>query len=247
MQMTGSMCLPRQQNAGVITHEPDFSMKRRVRIDLHVHSNASFDCSVGPEAVARRCERLGLGPIFLTDHDTLDGALRLKQLTGSSVVTGQEVTTNEGEVIGLFVQECIEPQLTALETVRQIKSQGGLVYLPHPLDPTRHSLSAEAIDSISGHLDIVEICNGRASPAVNRHAEELCHSLGAAAGGGSDAHSLDRVGTVYVQIEEFRDADDFLTKLMDARIVCRPNGLRLRLEAGIVRLTRGRPVAPAIR
>src|SRR5207245_8233287 len=73
-----------------------------VRIDMHVHSSASFDCDVPPHVMARRLQSYGMTPVFLTDHDTLTGVLEL--WNGGSVVAGQEVTTTQGELIGLFLK-----------------------------------------------------------------------------------------------------------------------------------------------
>src|SRR5438874_12955993 len=72
-----------------------------VRIDLHLHSAASFDCRVPPLEVGRRCRQLGLSPVVLTDHDTIDGARSLRE-AGEPVVIGQEILTTEGQLVGLL-------------------------------------------------------------------------------------------------------------------------------------------------
>src|SRR5437588_11665236 len=74
-----------------------------VRFDLHMHSSASFDCRVPASEVARRCRQLGLSPIFLTDHDVIDGARSLIE-AGESAILGEEILTTEGELIGLFLK-----------------------------------------------------------------------------------------------------------------------------------------------
>lgn len=201
------------------------------RIDLHAHSAASFDCTVEPHLVARQCQTLGLEPVFLTDHDTVAGAEALRLESGRAVVTGQEITTSEGELIGLFLRRPVAAGATPTETALRIREQGGLVYLPHPLDPTRASLPAEAIDRLGGHIDVVEVFNGRSPAEANETAADLCRYLGAVAGAGSDAHSLEELGGVCVEIEEFDGPRDFLHKLERARIVRKPGRARLRVEA----------------
>src|SRR5579859_2989556 len=114
--------------------------ERLVRVDLHVHSSASWDCDVPPVQVARRCRSLGLGPVFLTDHDTVAGALELRRAGPAGAIAGQEVTTAEGDLIGLFLERPIAPGLSPEEAARRIKAQGGLVYLQHPYDRRRRSL-----------------------------------------------------------------------------------------------------------
>lgn len=192
------------------------------RVDLHVHTSASFDCRVEPERVAARCQKLGLGPVFVTDHNTIEGALRI------GCVAGEEVMTQQGELIGLFLSEAVPPGLTAAEAVARIKAQGGLVYLEHPCDRYRRHLSEEAIESLRGEIDIVEVWNGRSDHGINPQAEQLRVLLGAAAGAGSDAHQLADIGSVYVEMEDFEGAQDFLAKLRRGKIHRR--GLRDKLR-----------------
>lgn len=200
-----------------------------IRVDLHVHSSASFDCGVEPEQVAAACRRLGLAPVFLTDHDSIEGALRLRAC--ERVVVGEEVLTSGGELIGLFLRERIPAGLSPKETAARIKHQGGLVYLEHPYDPTRRHLSEEAIEDLADLIDIVEVFNGRSDGKANRRAEELCGILGAAPGAGSDAHSTADLGSVYVEMQDFEGASDFLAKLRDAKIVVGRSKLLLTAQA----------------
>lgn len=188
-----------------------------MKVDLHLHSSASFDCQVPPELVAERCRRVGLSPIFLTDHETIEGALSLRD-GGRRAVIGQEVLTTEGELIGLFLRQRISTGLTPEEAVARIKEQGGLVMIEHPYDRRRRALTEVAIDQLRDRIDIVEVVNGRALPEHNRKAAELRGILGVPAGAGSDAHTVAEIGSVYLEMEDFEDAQDFLTKLTSATI-----------------------------
>ena len=204
------------------------------RVDLHVHSSASFDCQTPPAAVAQRCRSLGLDPVVLTDHDTIDGALALQQ-KGIAVIAGQEITTTDGELIGLFLNQAIPAGLTAEEAAAAIKAQGGLVYLEHPYDSRRRRLKEEAIEKIADSIDVVEVWNGRARAADNKRAADLRAALGAAPGAGSDAHRPEDIGRAYVELAPFNDAQEFLANLRKARIVVEPNRLLLRARALIGR------------
>lgn len=210
-----------------------------VRIDLHVHSGASFDCEVPPEQMARRAASLGLAPIFLTDHNTIDGALSLRREGVSGVVIGQEISTRDGELIGLFLNAPIDIGTAAPHAAHEIKAQGGLVYLPHPLDFSRAGLTAEAIDAIIDHVDIVEVVNGRATAEANRDAVDLCRHLGAVPGAGSDAHSLEELGRVWLELEAFDGPQDFLGKLERARIRTKPHRVSLRKAVNVRSLIEG--------
>lgn len=210
-----------------------------VRVDLHVHSSASFDCGVDPHLIARRSQKLGLGPLCLTDHNTISAASAVQRSSpAGTIIVGEEILTTEGEIIGLFLQQAIAPGLTVHKTVCEIKSQGGIVYLPHPLDASRPSLSASAIDRVVEDLDVIEVFNCRSSADSNRAAQELCRNLGAVPASGSDAHSLKEIGGTFVEMDPFADAADFLTKLDSAAILTRPHRARLRIEATVQRLSK---------
>src|SRR5205823_3852196 len=112
----------------IVTNVAGGARAPRVRVDLHLHSAASFDCRVPPLEVARRCRQVGLSPIFLTDHEGIGGAQSLLE-AGHAAITGQEILTIEGELIGLFLQAAVPSRLSPEATVAAIKKQGGLVYL----------------------------------------------------------------------------------------------------------------------
>lgn len=188
--------------------------------------------------MAAQCRRLGLSPIFLTDHDSIAGAIRLRGIGQSRVVVGEEVMTTQGELIGLFLERAVEPGLMPREAAAEIKSQGGLVYLEHPYDPFRRHLSEDAIEDLAHLIDIVEVYNGRSDAQANRRAEDLCGILGAAPGAGSDAHAKSGLGSVYVEMEDFAGAEDFLVKLRGGRIVKGRAKLLLMVEAKVKHKTR---------
>ena len=197
-----------------------------VWVDMHLHSSASFDCQVAPLEVARRCGQLGLSPVFLTDHDTVDGARSLVE-AGKPAIVGEEIVTSEGELIGLFLNDPVPPRLSPEETVAAIKEQGGLVYLEHPYDSRRRNLRENAIERIANQIDIVEVVNGRSKPEANQRAAELRDTLGVPLGAGSDAHTLREIGSVYVEMEAFDGAQDFLAKLRNGKVVTRGSPWRL--------------------
>jgi predicted metal-dependent phosphoesterase TrpH len=178
---------------------------------------------------------MGLDPIFVTDHDTIEGALRIRQDQPRRVVVGQEIATTEGELIGLFLERPIPARLAPEAAVAEIRAQGGLVYLEHPYDPFRQHLSEETIERLAPAIDIVEVFNGRSPQEANRKAADLCTMLEAAPGAGSDAHTLGEIGSVYIEMEDFGGAQDFRDKLSEARIVVGPNRLKLWVQARLRR------------
>jgi predicted metal-dependent phosphoesterase TrpH len=179
-----------------------------------------------------------LSPVFLTDHETIEGAVHLWRDDPWGVVVGQEVMTSEGELIGLFLERRVASRLPPEEAVNQIKAQGGLVYLQHPYDRFRRALSEAAIERIADRVDIVEVHNGRSDAEANEKAQELCAIIGAVAGAGSDAHTLEEIASMYVEMEEFEDAQDFLKKLQQATIIRNPSRWRMHARARLTPLLR---------
>ena len=193
------------------------------RIDLHLHTSGSFDCHSEPEAVFRRCLRLGLEPVFVTDHDSIEEALRLRSSHPGQVIVGQEVTTETGEVIGLYLEEPIPAGLSADEAVERIKGQGGLVYLEHPFDSLRRPLDARSIQDLVGSFDIVEVHNSRSSDDANLKAAGLRRTLGVPGGAGSDAHHIGEIGSVYVELPDFGSPSELIRSLEVGRVISSPN------------------------
>ena len=100
---------------------------QRIRIDLHVHTCYSKDSLLSPEDVIAAAARRGLGAVAILDHNTIEGALALRDIAPFPVIVGEEIFTTEGEVAGLFLQEVIPPGLTPVQTAERIQQQGGLV------------------------------------------------------------------------------------------------------------------------
>lgn len=194
------------------------------RLDLHLHTEYSFDSDTDIEAVEAHCLSRGLTGLAVTDHDTIQGALRLRDRARLiRVIVGEEITTRDGDVVGLFLKEAIKPRMSALDTMQAIHAQGGVVYVPHPFDKKRARASGGAsLTEIITHIDIIETYNGKVgSDHYNDLAAQFAqrhHKLG---GGGSDAHSLRDIGSVYNELELPADftARQFLGGMSGAKIV----------------------------
>lgn len=176
-----------------------------MKVDLHMHTNHSPDSEMSPESLVSRCSQVGLDCIAVTDHNTVDGAFKVKQLASFRVIIGEEIRSSEGEITGLFLQDSIPKGLTPVETVRRIKEQGGLVSLPHPFDRFRRGVITPAgIADIITHVDIVEVFNSRNNlQADNRKAYQFASQNKLLMSGVSDAHTAMELGRTYVEMPEF--------------------------------------------
>jgi predicted metal-dependent phosphoesterase TrpH len=192
-----------------------------IKVDLHVHTCYSVDGTLSPEATVEACLRSGVGALAITDHNTIDGALAVRQIAPFPVIIGQEISTAHGEMMGLFTEEQVARDLSALETMKLIKEQGGLVGVPHPFDRFRpERLEKEVLEEIGGELDFVEGFNGRVTLAEdNRRAQEFAGRHGLACTAGSDAHIGSELGRAYLEMDRCDGSkQQFLSELPRARI-----------------------------
>jgi predicted metal-dependent phosphoesterase TrpH len=171
-------------------------------IDLHCHTSASFDSLASPEAVMRAAVSRGLSHLAITDHDTIDDALRARDAApaGLTVIVGEEVNTSDGDLIAVFLERLVAPGMSALETIAAIREQGGLVGVPHPFDRTRgygRKSGADLVD-IAARVDWVEAYNARVvGGTANERAAVFAREHGLPGVCASDSHTVMEVGISY--------------------------------------------------
>ncbi len=173
------------------------------KIDLHTHSTASPDGGINVAQYKKALESGVLDSIAITDHNRINVALQLHAEFGDRIIVGEEIMSIEGEIIGLFLSQPVQPGQSAKVTMDAIKSQGGLVYIPHPFETVRKGLHPAVLESLVEQIDIVEVCNGRAF-VQNKSEQALVWAKfnrlpGAAS---SDAHGLRGLGRTYTSIPE---------------------------------------------
>ena len=190
-----------------------------VRVDLHLHSHYSHDSSTSLEAIIERCRECGLDRIALTDHNVVEGALKLKEMAPRLAIVGEEAKTREGELIGLFITRRIPPYLAAEEAMDLVHEMGGVTYVPHPLDRNRAHYSEHRLVALADRIDIVESYNPWADAAANAAAARLARDLGKVTATGSDAHGIVELGRSWMEMEDFDGPEDFLRKLERAEHV----------------------------
>jgi predicted metal-dependent phosphoesterase TrpH len=190
-----------------------------VKVDLHVHTTYSSDSLTIPEDAVRWAQKRGLDALAITDHNTIQGALHVQAVSSLPIIIGEEIRTVSGEIIGLFLEQEIPPDLSAVETVAAIHQQNGIVYVPHPLDRVRSSaIGFNGLIEIIDHVDVVETLNARITfSADNRLASDLAQAYRLHAAAGSDAHQSFEIGQAYTEMPAFQDRDSFWTALAHAR------------------------------
>ena len=212
-----------------------------VRVDMHCHTDYSRDSVITPEVMAERYARSGFHTVCVTDHDTIDGALHLRGTAPFNVVVGEEISTQEGELIGLFLTSRVQPGLSAAETIEAIHNQEGLAVVPHPFDRFRRFRLDEAVlESVAGQVDIIETFNSRTLlMSDNERTASWARSKGILMGGGSDAHTPGEIGTASVEMPAFESAKEFLEALRQGIVVGRRSNPFLRMQTTLTRFRSG--------
>ena len=150
----------------------------------------------------------------------------MKEIAPFTIIPGEEILTLNGEVIGFFLSQEIPSKLSMKDTIARIKAQGGLVCIPHPYDRLRYSLfKDQVIDDIMSQVDIIEGFNARSlSPGSSTKALELARKYGKPASAGSDAHTVPEIGNAYIEMQDFKDKEEFLVSLSKGKICgCKSN------------------------
>jgi predicted metal-dependent phosphoesterase TrpH len=195
-----------------------------------MHTDWSHDCSTPAEELVEHAEAIGLGGIAVTDHNAFGGALEAVEAARDRdliVIPGEEVKTdNQGEVIGLFLQEEIPRGMTFADTLAAIREQGGLVYVPHPFDRLHSIPDPATLHSHLAEIDVLEVYNARLlRDSFNDEALRFARKYRLLQGAGSDAHVLQGVGTGAVRMRRFDGPEEFLLALRTAEILRRPKSL----------------------
>ena len=221
-----------------------------IEVDLHMHTDHSTDCATPVDVLLQTARDRGLGAIAITDHNEVSGALEARRIAAEKyddlkVIVAEEVKTAEqGEVIGLFLEEKIPKGLTMAETIAAIRDQGGLVYVPHPFDRFHSVPDYEHLLDIVEEIDVLEVFNPRvAVTAFNEEAERFARKYRIVAGAGSDSHVAQGLGSVRTRIHDFEGPAEFLEAMRDADITRKHKNL-LYVQTLKFLQTTGRPKAP---
>ena len=186
-----------------------------MRFDLHVHSNFS-DGQDSVEAVLRAALRRGLYGLSITDHDTLGGSQKALKVIREErldlvLIPGAEVTTSEGHLLCLGIEELPPRGLSPEETADLAREQGGIAIVPHPYHPFRHAIGripdCDAVE-VYNSKHLFGIANARARMgARHRHLPMVA---------GSDSHYAATVGLGVTDIQA-SDAEEAVAAIREGR------------------------------
>jgi predicted metal-dependent phosphoesterase TrpH len=188
------------------------------KLDLHTHSVASPDGALTSSNYQQMLDSGKLDYIAITDHNTVDYALRVQAELGERIIVGEEIKTTEGEIVGLYLKQTIPKGLSPTETVAAIREQGGLVCIPHPFETVRSGMTQRSLEVIAKDVDIIEVHNGR---AIFQNRSKLAYAWAAthdcAGAANSDSHGVSGWGRTYTTVAALPTRQTLLELLKDCQ------------------------------
>lgn len=188
-------------------------------VEFHSHTRYSKDSLTSIEALLEACRKKGIDRIVITDHNTIAGALEAYQVDPQRVIVGEEIMTQEGELLAAFVKEEVPADLPPLEAIARLRSQGAFISVSHPFDVQRKGhWSLPALLQITPLVDAIETYNSRCLlPRFNTQAQDFARQHGLAGTVGSDAHAPVELGASTLELPPFSDAEELRQVLPEAR------------------------------
>lgn len=177
-----------------------------IKIDFHVHTCYSRDSLITPRQVITFAKRAGLDGVAITDHNTINGVQKFKTKE-ILVIPGIEISTLEGHLLGINLNNIIPPKLGMRDTIQLIHDAGGIAIAPHPTafyksPPTKSETMYDAI----------EVMNASSIPfsVLTYFNQKFASNLNLPETGGSDSHYAPEIGSAYTVVDSDLNVDDIV-------------------------------------
>jgi len=179
-----------------------------VKVEFHCHTCYSKDSQVNLQDMLATCQQRGIQRLVVTDHNSIEGALEAYALDPDRFIVGEEIKTQHGELLGIFMKELVPAHLSALETIEILRSQGAFISVSHPFDLFRSGhWELENLVKIVPYIDAIEIFNSRCMfNRFNKLAQEFARQHYLLGTVGSDSHHTSEIGTATLTLPDFYDA-----------------------------------------
>lgn len=178
------------------------------KVDFHCHSDASPDSLVKPMELVSTARERGINRLVVTDHNSIRGALRCKELDPELIIVGEEVQTSSSELLAAFVTREIPGDLEPKEAIARLRDQGAFISVSHPFDPHRGWPLKDLLEIVD-LVDAIEVFNARCyRPEWNLQAFEFAGEHNKPGTVGSDSHSVYEIGGAGILLPEFNSADE---------------------------------------
>jgi len=172
-----------------------------MKCDFHIHTHYSYDSNSSPKEIIDKAIKEGIDCLAITDHGEVKGALEAIEYAKGKpilIIPGIEVKSKKGDILGLNVKEKIPNGLSARETIRRIKEQGGFVVIPHPFGlfcKFRGNLK-----ELIKEIDAIEILNASIFGNGNEIAKKFAKENNLPFTVGTDSHFPNFIGKCYLEI-----------------------------------------------
>lgn len=189
------------------------------KIDLHTHSIISHDGGITEKDYEKILQSGILDCIAITDHNDIRFARKMQKKFGDKIIIGEEISTTDGDMIGLFLEETVPPGQNAKATAAAIHAQKGLVYIPHPFETLRKGLKYLVLDKLIKSIDIVETFNGRAKwRGKAEEAKIFAQKYQFAEAASSDAHCYQGMGSAFSVVSKIPAGNSLKNLLKTAKL-----------------------------
>jgi predicted metal-dependent phosphoesterase TrpH len=207
-------------------------MPNRISADLHVHSNYSKDSTITPKELVFYAKKRGLNAVAVTDHNQIEGSCKIAKEVDFLVIPGMEVSSADGHIVALNIQDLIPRGLSTRETVDLIHKAGGIAIAVHPYAWFKGSLNSHVKDA---KFDAVETLNASAFPfnSCKKKAGEIAQKLNLPCVGGTDAHYGPTIGYAYSVIDSEPNVDAIAKAIVNGK--CQPFGQQVPLTLNLER------------
>jgi predicted metal-dependent phosphoesterase TrpH len=195
-------------------------MDKLLKVEFHCHTHYSRDSLTQVDRLVATAHQRGVDRLVITDHNTIQGAIKAHGLDPELVIVGEELLTTRGELLVAFVQEELPRGLEPMAAIEKLRAQGAFISVSHPFDRRRHGWALEDLLAIAPYVDAIEVFNARCQwSGLNQMAADFAREHQLPGTAGSDAHTLREVGRATFQVPAFRTADELRSVILQATIV----------------------------
>ncbi|MDG6221859.1 MAG: CehA/McbA family metallohydrolase [Candidatus Bathyarchaeota archaeon] len=207
-----------------------------LKIDFHVHTCYSKDSSITLEQVVSFAKKRGLDGVAITDHNSVEGALKLKTKE-IIVIPGIEVSTLQGHLLGINLTTPIPAKLSMEETIQQIHEAGGIAVAAHPTA----FYKSPATRKVTSY-DAVEVMNAASIPfsVLTHYSRKFAEQLNLPQTGGSDSHYAPEIGSAYTVVDADPNIDEIAKAVIRGATSPRGKGIpfKIRVKRSISKFKR---------
>ncbi len=194
-------------------------MDKLLKVEFHCHTHYSRDSLTDVGRLVETAHQRGVDRLVITDHNTIQGALKARDLDPEMVIVGEELLTTRGELLVAFVREELPRGLEPMAAIEKLKAQGAFISVSHPFDLRRHGWALADLRAITPYVDAIEVFNARCQwSGTNRMAEDYAREHHLCGTAGSDAHTLREVGRATFRVPAFQTADELRRVIAQAVI-----------------------------